>query len=1058
MKSAVKFFWALFLGFMVSGCGGGGSALSDSTGGSTTPPTGTTSVTLSISSSNIAADTPATLTATVKNSLTGAIAGELVTFTLNDSALGTFVPAIGTALTDANGVATVTLASADVAGAGTVTASIASGATATVGFTMAGDGAGGGETTTIALAISNANISAATPATLSATVTNSATGVVAGQLVTFKLSDSTLGSFTPATGTALTDANGVATVTLATADIAGAGIVTASVASGASASVGFTMAGDGAGGGETTTIALAISNANISAATPATLSATVTNSATGVVAGQLVTFKLSNSSLGVFVPAIGTALTDTNGVATVTLATSDVAGAGTVTASIASGESATVGFTMAGDGGASGGSAQVTLALTDEAGNPIDTINSTTPGVLTAKVTGISQTVIVTFSVSKGDLPISTAITNSEGVASVRLYAGSELGAGTATASLVTGESVQKIFAIGATNVVMGSGTPFVSGQALVSASTLSAGGTATISVELKDGNGNPFTEPVDVNFASTCSNKSVPEAEISSPITAINGQASSTYLAQGCVGPDAITVTADVGGQSLSATGTITVLSADAGSIVFIDASPEQISIKGTGGDESSTLRFKVLDTNGNPVANKDVDFSLNTTVGGLTLDPYLATTNSQGIAQTVVNAGTVATSVRVTASVNGSSPLISSQSNVLVVTTGKPDQDSFSLSASTYNVEGWNYDGVQVTVTARLADAFNNPVPNGTAVVFTAEGGSIEGSCQTTDGVCSVLWTSQLPRPVGVDNNGPLLDASGNQIADPQSAEVELTNFKGDKYLGNYYGQPFGGRVTITATAIGEESFPDLNSNNIMDTDTEFSRFVGDGTDCGRDNSGDCYDLPEAFVDHNEDGIYTPAYDKGGSTDTSGDHETYTDFVDANNPTGLNEYNFADGEYNGVLCDDSAASTVLCSASKSVNVRRSLVLIMSGSEAYATQESNILIDDDDGLVADGVVNITEGGSARVYFTISDVNNQQMPAGTEVDISANGATITSSSKYVWPNSNYNGGRSFSVSLKGGAAGAGNLLVTVTTPGPSGNGSDTVTEVVNLPIVVVQAP
>ncbi|MDI5834412.1 hypothetical protein ODY93_22925, partial [Shewanella xiamenensis] len=88
--------------------------------------------------------------------------------------------------------------------------------------------------------------------------------------------------------------------------------------------------------------------------------------------------------------------------------------------------------------------------------------------------------------------------------------------------------------------------------------------------------------------------------------------------------------------------------------------------------------------------------------------------------------------------------------------------------------------------------------------------------------------------------------------------------------------------GRVTITATAIGEESFADLNSNNILDTDAEFSLFVGSVTDCGRDNSGDCYDLTEAFVDHNEDGLYTPAYPKNGSTDTSGDRETFIDFID--------------------------------------------------------------------------------------------------------------------------------------------------------------------------------
>ncbi|MDN5369393.1 MAG: hypothetical protein PWP74_701, partial [Shewanella sp.] len=139
MQSAFKFFGALFCSFLLSACGGGGSALSDP-GNGQTPPSGSNTISLTISNSDINAETPATLTATVKNSLTGPLAGELVTFTLNNSSLGTFVPAIGTALTNANGVATVTLATSNVAGAGTVEASIASGASATVGFTMAGDG------------------------------------------------------------------------------------------------------------------------------------------------------------------------------------------------------------------------------------------------------------------------------------------------------------------------------------------------------------------------------------------------------------------------------------------------------------------------------------------------------------------------------------------------------------------------------------------------------------------------------------------------------------------------------------------------------------------------------------------------------------------------------------------------------------------------------------------------------------------------------------------------------------------------------------------------------
>ncbi|MCU0218484.1 hypothetical protein N8H11_21575, partial [Mycobacterium tuberculosis] len=79
------------------------------------------------------------------------------------------------------------------------------------------------------------------------------------------------------------------------------------------------------------------------------MTATVSNSLTGALAGQLVTFTLSNENLGTFNPAIGTALTDADGKAVISLATSNIAGAGTVSAAISSGESASVGFTMKGD-------------------------------------------------------------------------------------------------------------------------------------------------------------------------------------------------------------------------------------------------------------------------------------------------------------------------------------------------------------------------------------------------------------------------------------------------------------------------------------------------------------------------------------------------------------------------------------------------------------------------------------------------------------------------------------------------------------------------------------
>ncbi|MCL1142938.1 hypothetical protein [Shewanella gaetbuli] len=792
--------------------------------------------------------------------------------------------------------------------------------------------------------------------------------------------------------------------------------------------------GDGGNGGTPTTIsiALSINNTQVSVAEPAEITATVTDS-DGNPISTLVTFELNDASYGTFSPGTGQVSTDPNtGIATITLNTASVNTGASVTASISSGESATVNLTMVGDGGEAGGGAQVSLVLTDVDGNAAESISTLSPGKLTATVTGITKPTIVTFEADIGDLPIKTAVTNAEGKAVVDIYAGSALGAGEVRATLPTNEVGTTIVVVGATNVVMGSGTgtAFEAGKAEVSTTDLSAGGTATITVRIQDDLGNPFNQPVDVNFSSTCATKNPAQAELSSPVSSSNGVATSTYLAQGCVGEDQINVTANAGGISLSAVGTINVLQADVGSISFVSADPENIGILGTGGIESSVVKFKVLDKNGNPVSNQEVSFALNTLVGGVAITPTLATTNNQGIVQTVVTTGSVATSLRVTATVeNGAVPAISSQSKQLIVSTGIPDQDSFSLSAEYVNAEGWDIDGTEVKVTARLADAFNNPVPDGTTVSFTTEGGSIEDACQTVAGKCSVTWTSQLPRPEGE----LLVDGTGGMVRNPDSS-LSYDSVLG--VYGNIYGQKYGGRATITATAIGEESFPDLNGNGRFDAE-EYTEFT-----TGVDVTGQSFDLDDAFNDYNEDTVFNPQQTGGQD---GGKLEELVDF----NFNGT--FDTKDGKYNGVLCSteahDGCADGV--NDSKSLYVRRSLVMVMSGSTAYATQHSDILINDKDGPHYGGNITIVGKGAASVFFTISDLHNQQMPAGSIVRFTTSAGSVVSNSEYTWPSSNYNGGRDFGVTLKGeDEPNSGVFIVTVETP----NG--TTTEVVSINVII----
>ncbi|MBW2100640.1 MAG: Ig-like domain-containing protein [Deltaproteobacteria bacterium] len=393
--------------------------------------------------------------------------------------------------------------------------------------------------------------------------------------------------------------------------------------------------------------------------------------------------------------------------------------------------------------------------------------------------------------------------------------------------------------------------------------------------------------------------------------------------------------------------------------SINFISSDPKTISLAGTGGIsrvETSKLIFQVMDEFGVPVEGEQVDFELSTTVGGITLSAENGITNSDGNVSVSVNSGTIHTSVRVTVNIY-SDPLISTISDEIVISSGVPDQDSFSLSLETFNPEAWNYDGVEVEITIRAADHFNNPVPAGTMVAFTTEGGSIDPSCQTDEtGACSVTWRSQAPR---LDN----------------------------------------GRVTILATAIGDESFIDSNGNGWYDA-TE--PLVTDLPETFRDDNDNTTfdDGWEEFLDFNSDGIYTPA----------------------------------NGIYNGVLCSDDAKQTE-DGTTELVHVRDSLRLNMSESHARISFS-------DMGGNPINQVNLTSAtgvSSQTVIVTIGGYyNNLPMPYETTISAETSNGDIDGTSSWTEPNNPSPSPSQYLVALKReespNKTSSGFLTITVTTP------------------------
>ncbi|GLX79994.1 hypothetical protein tinsulaeT_33340 [Thalassotalea insulae] len=676
----------------------------------------------------------------------------------------------------------------------------------------------------------------------------------------------------------------------------------------------------------------------------------------------------------------------------------------------------------------------VTLAIED-----LNVVTSTNVIATVMKGSEPVKDVRVTFAIDDADYGSfnpekGTKKTNDEGVANITLNVGESAGTGQIIATLDSGESSEPIYfnsqGTSEVKVRIGSGTPFNEGKAGISLAQISAGGTSVITVSLIDEQGELYSDPVEISFKSVCSGKTEPTALLSNSTEPVSGGIyTSTYTGNGCVGDDPITVNAIVNGESLTANALINVLPADVGSIEFVLAEPEHIAIKGTGSSERperALVYFRVRDTNGINVSNQDVDFSLSSEGGGIVLEPTFATSDNDGIVRTVVNSGTVARTVSVIAKVRGSDPLIQTQSNELKVSTGVPDQDSMSISADVFNPEAWDIDGTEVNVTIRLADASNNPPPP-TAVVFTTEGGSIEtldATCITdNNGACSVVWRSQEPKPEGQE-------LSYSNCYSQDSTVPTL----GCAHSTQYLGQKYGGRTTILATAIGEESFPDINGNGRFD-ECEVPAFTGgtgkpcntDGTFdlsgedisyTGNDVGGDPYDLDEAHLEHNEDWIFNPAQ-SGGMV--GGELEEPVDF----NINGL--FDTKDGMYNGVLC--ALPEHDGCSEVKSLDVRDSIVIVMSGSNAYFTTISPLSTD---GGVPTLVI-IGEGSNSA-YVVISDLHNQQMPMGSTIEFIATAGSVVDGGG-DWPNSAKNGGLITGVTIKGEKEPKqGSLIVKVTTP------------------------
>ncbi len=573
---------------------------------------------------------------------------------------------------------------------------------------------------------------------------------------------------------------------------------------------------------------------------------------------------------------------------------------------------------------------------------------------------GPVENIIVSFTTGKGTLNTSDALTDGSGMAQVTLIPeDTDIGAAVVSALILVDNDTELLasinFAVQAADVInaqiirighFDADNVFVENEIGISAADLlgnveiSAGATLGISLAIVDENDQRILTQTPVTFTSSCAKDGF--ANIDQQVNTINGEAVATYEDISCAGgdgnEDVIVASLVVNNSTISITRSISILAESVGSITFVSADPTQLVLQGTGGQNSqtvSTLVFQVNGVLGNPLAQQNVTFSLNTQTGGLSLSPASGITNSQGQVSARVTSGNVPTSVRVTADVvTNSGVSVLTQSDLLAVNTGLPDQNSFTLSANRLNPEAYNISGQTVSLVARLADTFNNPVPDGTSVSFTTEGGVIAPSCATTNGTCSVTWTSSNPRT---------LDH----------------------------------RVTILATAIGHETLFDANGNNSFD-DADGIAII-DGTDSG---FGTSQSGTTGFIDHSE------AWRDDNANLVKDDSEIFLDY----NNNG--QFDVADSLFNGPQCN--SANTCGQGSANTLHVRRSLEIVTASSVALLdilNQAGDIIFSNHQAVAEPSLV-LEQGEAISLLLQFSDTAIQSISSNSTIRVTSNAGLL----------------------------------------------------------------
>lgn len=507
---------------------------------------------------------------------------------------------------------------------------------------------------------------------------------------------------------------------------------------------------------------------------------------------------------------------------------------------------------------------------------------------------------------------------------------------------------------------------------ATASPASITNGATSVVSASVLDGSGNPMPNGTTVNFS--VDNTAL--GTIVSSATTTAGVAKATFSA-GTTSTGTATVTATSG--VATGTTTIDITGTTAGSIEFVSATPQIVSIKGSGGQETSEIRFLVKDSSGNPiVTSTEVSLALSGPNGGEYIGDTPGTASLtvgtvNGGVTTILHSGTIPGPATISATVldgAGNPTSLTTSSGVLAIGGGTPSAGHFSLSADTLNLEGGTnfdlgYDNVQDNVNVLLADRYGNKnVLEGTTVSFYSECGAIDSAVALDSiGQGSVIFRTQTPSPQSVTPD-PLGTPSGSGSCgarcDQENAFISnFNNAFGYDISSGSYGNPRNGLCSIIAVVDGEEEFTDTDASGTYDLGEPF---VDTYDDINLEKDDDPADIePLATL---------PAYLPGHPYDPA-----FEDLV-----VDRNENGSFDG-LNGVWDYNKRIS-------------KRIDLLFTG-EPHLTLSST-------------TIDVPNGGSQTIYYALSDYNFNRPIGGTtiSVKITGSGSSLSGTTTYTYLDSN----------------------------------------------------